>query len=375
MDVSSALGPVRLGVHQEGGRPPDVARDDGRTALARRATLYFPRGVMAQRRACLPPGESDAMASIDMQQQAPPTAAETAERALISAIGLPVERHEMDAGGVRLHYLTCGQGEPVVLLHGRGNGAGIFLPVFPALVANRRVIALDLPGWGLSAKPAFAGRTAQDALEFWMRGVVGLLDGLGLQDADVLGHSMGGFVALGLALEQPERVRRLVLVNAAGLDHVLGVDERLIYWLKPERLLRRFGPRALRWALRYEVRDNMRGEPAISGALFDYLFAVMSQREVIPSGARAFDHWINLKGVHLTFERRIRDLRMPVLLMWGDRDTMSPYSSALLAARALGPGHLVAITGCGHAPFLERPADFGRVLETWLEGERVSARV
>ena len=201
--------------------------------------------------------------------------------------------------------------------------------------------------------------------------MLGFLDALGLEQCDMLGHSMGGFIGLGLALEHADRVRRLVLVNSAGLDHTLGLDERLVYWLKPERLLQRFGPRALRWGLRMEVH----GSSVIHGALFEYLYAVMAQRSVIPSGGRAFDRWINLTGVHLTFERRLRELSMPVLLMWGDRDTTTPYSGALLAARALGPGHLVALTGCGHAPFLERPEDFARVLATWLESEHVSTRV
>jgi pimeloyl-ACP methyl ester carboxylesterase len=311
------------------------------------------------------------MATTDTKQRPSPVGLEAAEAQLIASTGLPVERRDVGTGDLRLHYLTCGEGDPLVLLHGRGNGGGVFLPIFPALVKHRQVIALDLPGWGLSAKPPFRGRTAHDALDFWMRGVTGLLDALGLDTADVLGHSMGGFVALGLALEHAQRVRRLVLVNSAGLDRALGMDERLVYWIKPERLLHRLGPRALRWGLRYEVRR----ESESSAAVFDYLYAVMSQLNVIPSGARAFDRWINLLGVHLSFERRIRELHMPVLLMWGDRDMTTPYSSALLAARALGPGHLVAMTGCGHAPFLERPADFGGILETWLEGERVSSRI
>ena len=311
------------------------------------------------------------MAATDTEHAAPPPALAATEAALLATLSIPVERHEVEVSGVRCHYLTCGEGEPLLLLHGRGNGGGIFAPILPILAERHRVIALDLPGWGLSEKPPFQGRTARDTLNTWMGSVLGFLDALGLEQCDMLGHSMGGFICLGLALEHADRVRRLVLVNAAGLDHTLGLDERLVYWLKPERLLQRFGPRALRWGLRMEVH----GSSVIHSALFEYLYAVMAQRSVIPSGGRAFDRWINLTGVHLTFERRLRELSMPVLLMWGDRDTTTPYSGALLAARTLGPGHLVALTGCGHAPFLERPEDFARVLATWLESEHVSMRV
>jgi pimeloyl-ACP methyl ester carboxylesterase len=182
---------------------------------------------------------------------------------------------------------------------------------------------------------------------------------------------MGGFVGGGRAREHAGRGRPRGLGKNAPHDQKHPHDQRLVYWLKPERLLHRFGPRALQWGLRTEVR----GSPIIHGALFEYLYAVMAQLSVIPSGGRAFDRWINLTGVHLTFERRLRELTMPVLLMWGDRDTTTPYSGALMAARTLGPGHLVALTGCGHAPFLDRPEDFARVLATWLESERVSTRV
>lgn len=293
------------------------------------------------------------------------------EAALLETAQVAVERHEVMAGDTRLHYLTCGEGEPLVMLHGRGCAAGMFAPLFADLAARRRVYAVDMPGWGLSDKPPFTGRTATDALNVWMDGVLGFLDALGLEHVDLLGHSMGGFAALGLALEHPEHVNQLVLLDSGGLGVNLGLDLRLYFWLKPERLNSTFGSRFFDATLRSEFVDNF---PA-SGPLHDFLFAAMSNRDVLPSGATAFNAWVNLSGVHLDFRGRLRELSMPVLLLWGDRDRVTPYSDALKAARRNPQLKLVAVSRSGHFPFLERPTDVARVLNMWLDGDLVASRV
>ncbi|MEO7000178.1 MAG: alpha/beta fold hydrolase [Ktedonobacterales bacterium] len=303
----------------------------------------------------------------------PPAALAATEEALLATLPIPVERHEVMVNGMRLHYLTCGEGEgePLLLLHGRGSAAALFAPILPQLAAQRRVIALDLPGWGLSDKPPFQGHTAQDALNIWMGGALGLLDALGLDRVDVLGHSMGGFTALGLALDHPDRVHRLLLVDSGGLGRNAQFDVRLYFWLKPERLNRLFGPKFLRYALR---RDNPHGM-ATSGPLFDFLYAVMSQTSVIASGGRAFDAWVDIGGVHMNFLDRLKELETPTLLLWGERDIIVRYSDALVATRHMPHARLVAFTGCGHSPFWERPDDFARVAQVWLNGGGAPSRV
>ncbi len=294
------------------------------------------------------------------------------EEAVLQASGVSVEPHEALVGGTRLHYLTCGEGEPLVLLHGRGLASALFAPILPRLAQRRRVIAVDLPGWGLSDKPPFQGHTARDALALWTGSVLGLLDELGLAEVELAGHSMGGSAALGVALEHPERIKRLALIDPAGLGTQMQLDVRLYFGLVPERLHRRFGRRFSRMAL-----DNQGGTHGsqLEGPLFDLFHLLLTQEDVIASGAAAFHTWINLTGVHLTFTDRLKELAMPVLLMWGDRDTVCKYEDGLMAARSLRDGQLVAFTGCGHAPFWERPDEFARVLLTWLDNIHIPSRV
>src|SRR3954447_25762279 len=113
-----------------------------------------------------------------------------------------------DVHGLSLHYEEHGAGEPLVLLHG-GIGAGaMFAPILPDLTAGRRVITIDLQGHGGTAdvdRPLRAELMADD--------IAALLDHLGIHQADVMGYSLGGKVALRIAIQHPDKVRRLVVVS------------------------------------------------------------------------------------------------------------------------------------------------------------------
>jgi pimeloyl-ACP methyl ester carboxylesterase len=297
-----------------------------------------------------------------------------AEESLLRAAApeAAVERGEITTpDGVRLHYLTCGEGEPLLMLHGRGNAGALFAPIFTPLATQRRVIALDLPGWGLSDKPPFTGRDTRDALQVWMSGALALMDALGLDQVDLFGHSMGGFTALALALDHPTRVSRLILADSGGLGRMAPFDIRLFFWLMPERLFPLFGQRFMAWALaqddpRYRTRRD---------ETFAFTWAVANQPEVISSGGRAFNRWVSITGVHYDLFDRLRELEQPTLMLWGERDRITPYADALRARRRIEHGRLVAFTHCGHSPFAERPDDFARVVNVWLNGGGAPSRV
>src|SRR3954462_2942033 len=116
-----------------------------------------------------------------------------------------------DVNGLSLHYEEHGFGKPLILLHG-GIGAGeMYVPILPELTAGRRVITVDLPGHDGTAdvdRPLRPDVLADD--------IAGLLDHLGLEQADVMGYSLGGIVALRTAIQHPARVRRLVLVSVSS---------------------------------------------------------------------------------------------------------------------------------------------------------------
>jgi len=115
--------------------------------------------------------------------------------------------------GVNLHYFCGGSGPPLVLVHGLGSSASVeFYYNLEPLAAHHRVFAIDLPGFGRSDKPVLAY-----TIDLFVRAVSDLMASEGIERAAVMGVSMGGRVALGLALDSPEKVERLVLVDALGI--------------------------------------------------------------------------------------------------------------------------------------------------------------
>ena len=295
-----------------------------------------------------------------------------AEEALLATVGIPVERHETRLNGVRIHYLTCGEGEPLVLVHGRGSAAALFAPILAALAAGRRVIALDLPGWGLSEKPPFTGHTAADAVDVWRDALLGFLDDQGLTQTDLAGTLDGraGGAGAGAGCSRACASPRVDRFRRAGHRDAI----RCAAVFSPQTRAAEHSVRATVLCLGGRSRRRQAWAKQ-RGPLFDFMYAVESQRAVIPSGGRAFDKWVNLGGVHLDYRSRLKELEMPVLLLWGDRDRLIPYATALQAVRQIHTGRVVAFTGCGHSPHRERPADFARTLGAWLDGYRVPSRV
>src|SRR5260370_39534468 len=123
------------------------------------------------------------------------------------------ESRKVTIDGVNIHYVCGGSGPPLVLVHGLGSSAAVeFYYNLEPLAAHHRVLAIDLPGFGKSDKPML-----QYTIQLFVKAVLALMKSEGLERAAVMGVSMGGRVALGLALESPELVERLVLVDALGV--------------------------------------------------------------------------------------------------------------------------------------------------------------
>ena len=127
-----------------------------------------------------------------------------------------VEAQNVEIDGLPIRYLAAGEGSPLVLLHGAGDNSLDWRWVMPALAAGHRVYAPDLPGSPDSAKPA-----ADYSPAFFERFVSAFLDALDVGRATLVGNSLGGLIALRLALSEPERAGALVLVNSAGLGQAI----------------------------------------------------------------------------------------------------------------------------------------------------------
>ena len=239
----------------------------------------------------------------------------------------------------RIHYLDAappkGSPEkPIVLIHGLGARASDWAVLTPALARHGyHVYALDLLGYGLSDKPL--GGDFSLATE--ERIVSGFIDALHLQQPDVAGWSMGGWIAAKYALDQPSRVRRLLLFDSAGLympvyfplslftPNSRAALNELLYRIEPDKPHIRLPSFAVPGLLRRFQRNARMVNSSLS--------SMLDGREIL--------------------DFRLRRLKMPVLIVWGTEDKLTPVASAQRMHELVPQSVLVKIDGCGHLAIAE----------------------
>jgi pimeloyl-ACP methyl ester carboxylesterase len=229
-------------------------------------------------------------------------------------------------GAYRIHFLVGGEGEPLVLVHGLGSRATDWAPVIPPLVQHGfRVYALDLLGYGSSSRPDADYSIALET------GVLRqFFEALRIGQADLGGWSMGGWIALKFTLDHPERVRRLMVFDSAGLKFTPTFDTTLFNSKTPEQVNRFMAvltphpPHlpdfvALDW-----IREMAREKLLVSRSM-----ASMQRGEDLLDG--------KLGGIHV-----------PVLIVWGKEDAVVPLSCGEEMHREMPQSVLAVMKGCGH---------------------------
>lgn len=251
-------------------------------------------------------------------------------------------------------------GAPLVLIHGWMMTHWYFRPVLDALGADREIFAIDLPGFGESDRPA-PSLFGYDAASF--AGVVdGVMGALSLARADVLGHSMGGGVAITLAARYPERVQRLVAV-AAGIYPISDIPPLARLALLPVigRHLARVG------LTRREFARSCRRESVRDGRVLDEEWVDYFWARLVRAGGQDAAHQclLNLTSAPDNNGDPGR-VRAPTLLVWGDEDRLVPLAHGRRLQRAIAGARLDIVPASGHMPFIERPEEFVRVVRPFL---------
>lgn len=265
----------------------------------------------------------------------------------------------LDAAGWRVRYVRAGSGPPLVLLHGFASSVYTWSEVLPALAARHDVVALDLPGFGgTETRPTL---TAQDLA----RVVPAVADGLGLGRYDLVGHSLGGAVAAVTAASHPQRVGRLVLVDAAGFNlsaadrpavvRAVGLVPPAVFELLPLQ----------RPATALGLRQVFHDDRLVTRERLDEYLAPM----VRPGTAAALRSLLDSRD-GLDVPAQVGRIRQPTLVVWGQDDRWIDVSHATRFLSAI-PGARVEILGaCGHMPQEERPEAFTRAVLGFLDGDR-----
>ena len=275
--------------------------------------------------------------------------------------------------GSRVYYERAGGrrtgDDPVLLLHGIAHSSRAWATTIPALARTHDVIALDLPGCGLSDKP----RTDY-SLGAQAAAVRYVLDALKVRRVTVVGHSLGGGVGMTFAYTYPERVGRMALVSSGGLGKEIHPLFRLATLpLAPEWVMRAAFAPSFRLPRNLVVTGlaNTGRSPFYykGGDHYDEIAELLLPMED-PAAQRAFLGMLrsasNVAGQAISALDRIGSAACPALVIWGREDAVFPVAHARQAARLVPGCRLEVFPRCGHFPQLEAPGRFIAVLTDWL---------
>src|SRR4051812_27786008 len=251
----------------------------------------------------------------------------------------------------RISIMQAGTGDPVLCIHGLGGTKASFLPTVAALAGSYRVIAMDLPGFGESAKPIGAPYDA----DWFARTAFDTLDELGVRSAHIVGNSMGGRVAIETGLVDRERVRALVMLSPA----LAWLRDRrwapVVRLLRPELGLVQMAPRpVVERIVRRLVPGGNRGWSA--AGVDEFLRAYLTPRGRAAFYAAARNIYLDEPHGDDGFWKRLAGLSTDSMFVWGRRDTLVPIAFMKHVERALPSARHVELD-CGHVPQMERPRE------------------
>src|SRR4030095_4611099 len=256
--------------------------------------------------------------------------------------------------GAKIHYQEAGSGPAVVLLHGLGGDSSNWAPTIAPLLARKyRVIVPDQIGFGRSDKPLINYRVAT---------LVDFLDGfykqVGVQKASLVGNSLGGFTAAAFAVAYPDKVDKLVLVDAAGFKITEALDQKVVSGLNA--------------STRQSVKDILSlvfyntaaftNDMAVDSFLASRVTAGdgYTIQRCIDSSARGEDMLDGKRGA----------IKHPTLIIWGREDGLTPLAMGQRFNKEIAGSQIFIIEKCGHVPQLEKPVEFNAGLLKFLTGTK-----
>ena len=276
-----------------------------------------------------------------------------------------IEHEEIVLHGHRVSYRQAGWGPVIVLIHGITGSSITWEEVIEPLAERYTVVAPDLLGHGESAKPR-----GDYSLGAYASGIRDLLAALGHSRATVVGHSLGGGIAMQMSYQFPERVDRLILVSSGGLGRevhlliraaVLPGSELVLPLLAYAGLIQRIdavGAFLSRLGLHAgpDLEEMWRGFSSLSDAEARAAFIHTLRTIIDPTGQR----------VSAT-DRLYLAKDMPSLLMWGERDPVIPFHHGVRATEQMPGSRLVTFPNAGHFPHRDDPRGFVRELVKFIE--------
>ncbi|WP_105418345.1 MULTISPECIES: alpha/beta fold hydrolase [Neorhizobium] len=288
----------------------------------------------------------------------------------------------VSAAGVRTRYLSAGSGEPILLLHDGvpgdpvfADGGDVWLPVFRPLATRYRLIAIDRLGQGWTENPRNRADYSFDGI---LEHVVDAIKSLDVAPVHIVGHGLAGLLALRVAIDAPELVRSLTVINSNAAAPEAGLNELVL----SENPYPEGEPRHAAWATAVMSVDATHA----TGTFPHRRLSMMSQPKYAEAAAIMFGTG-QYENVFQTSVLAVKEktfahlganaVNRPTMLIWGHGDPSCPINQAFdlyaLLAKREGRVQLHAVGHSGHYPFREKPCEFARVLSDFIEDTRNGA--
>jgi pimeloyl-ACP methyl ester carboxylesterase len=256
-----------------------------------------------------------------------------------------IQSKTIKVDGLDVHYYTAGQGEPLVVIHGGGGDARTWRRNIGVLAEKYTVYAPDLPGYG-GSQPLDGKYYVPELSEF----VEKFTRSLGLEKFSLVGHSLGGGVALNYALKWPQKIKKLVLVSSLCLGREIAFWVRFFSLPAFVRLIGAvvvFGFKCVKW-------------------LLDHLNPAKYVLPLTPASMTVGVSISNFRQQTLVLEKQLPEVKMPTLLVWGSRDPVVPVKHAYRAAEVIPDCQVAIFRNTGHNVHRERLKKFSSVITDFL---------
>lgn len=263
-----------------------------------------------------------------------------------------------NANGIEIYYETAGSGDPLILISGLGYDHWMWHKMVPSLAEHFHVITFDNRGVGESDKPE-GPYTAQMLAD----DTAGLLDALDIPSAHVMGHSMGGFIAQALVLSKPDRVEKLILsaTNFGGPNHIPVTQEAL----------------AVLTDMEADPVERLRRGIVVSTApgfaeehpdIIEEWLSYRVEHPILPDPYNAqMAIGLALQSEEASFERRLKDVQVPTLILFGEHDKVVPPANAELLDREIPNSTVHILPNAGHFFPFEVPEQAVGVIVEFLK--------
>ena len=268
---------------------------------------------------------------------------------LINKIEGLVEQREVTIGTIKTTYLLCGSGEPVIFLHGAGAGAVTWYSSINTISKNFQVLAPDIVGYGESDKP-----DATYNRPYFSKWLKDFLNELKIAKAHIIGLSQGGAIAMQFAIDNPEMVDKLVLVDAAGLG------AKVSFWPLIGMIWMNYFPSSM--ANRFNSSYLLHKPTNRDSNHIGYSIDVLKSK----GGKKAFKQGRGTAASKIP-EELLKQIENETLIIWGKDDKLFSVEYGEAAAKIIPNAKFHIIEDAGHLPLMDQPETFNKILDDFLK--------